>query len=240
MDYDSMVVNVNGSPFQFTFPSGGSVLECGASATTTWNVGGRSVAPNVGIDFSSNDGQNFSPLVGSTPNDGSHPVTVPQILTTLGRMKLVPSTDCFFAASQTFSITDTLAPSLVPPADIVQECASASGSMVALGSPTVGDQCDASSLVVNNNAPNPPVFPLGTTVVQWTATDGSGNQANANQMVTIEDTTPPSIGSVTATPSTLWPPNHKLRPVTVAVSVSGHLRCGPGLQDHLGEQQRAG
>jgi hypothetical protein len=35
-----------------------------------------------------------------------------------------------------------------------------------------------------------------------------------------EDTTPPTISSITASPSVLWPPNHKMVPVTVPVAAS--------------------
>jgi hypothetical protein len=36
----------------------------------------------------------------------------------------------------------------------------------------------------------------------------------------ILDTTPPVISSVSASPNVLWPPNHKMAPVAVAVSAS--------------------
>jgi len=37
--------------------------------------------------------------------------------------------------------------------------------------------------------------------------------------VTVEDTTPPEIQAAMAAPNVLWPPNHKMKPVTVSVSV---------------------
>ena len=45
--------------------------------------------------------------------------------------------------------------------------------------------------VVADDAPN--LFPLGDTVVTFTATDASGNQATAQATVTIIDTTPPLV-----------------------------------------------
>jgi len=39
------------------------------------------------------------------------------------------------------------------------------------------------------------------------------------------DTTPPDISTVSATPDSLWPPDHKMVPVTVAVSVTD--ACDP-------------
>jgi gliding motility-associated-like protein len=44
---------------------------------------------------------------------------------------------------------------------------------------------------VTNNAPT--TFPLGTTTVTWTVTDGSGHTATATQTVTVVDNTNPTI-----------------------------------------------
>ena len=133
VDFDSMAVTVSGDPFGFVFPASGSSLECGGPATVQWTVGGGSVAPNVAIQFSTDDGQTFSPLVATTANDGSHAITTPQVLITQGRMRLVPSAQCFFAVSPRFSIVDTLNPSITAPADIVKECTSPAGTPVILG-----------------------------------------------------------------------------------------------------------
>ncbi|MBT3474110.1 MAG: HYR domain-containing protein, partial [Thaumarchaeota archaeon] len=44
---------------------------------------------------------------------------------------------------------------------------------------------------ITNDAPT--VFPLGETIVTWTATDSSGNSASATQTITVVDTTAPVI-----------------------------------------------
>ena len=227
VDFDSNVVTVSGDPFGFIFPATGSSLECGGSSTVQWTVGGGSIAPNVALQISTDDGQNFSPLVASTPNDGSHAVTTPQTLTAQGRMRLVPSAQCFFAVSQKFSIADTLNPSITAQADVVQECTSPGGTPVTLGVATATNQCDSTPAITNNA---PPLFPLGMTTVQWTTTDDSGHHGTDSQLVTIQDTTPPVISSVTATPNSLWPPNHKMVPVSVAVSVADVCDATPSCE----------
>ncbi len=54
-------------------------------------------------------------------------------------------------------------------------------SNVNLGQPTVSDNCGVPN--VANNAPA--VYPRGTTIVTWTATDGAGNQSTCQQTVTV-------------------------------------------------------
>ena len=90
----------------------------------------------------------------------------------------MPSAQCFFAVSPRFSIVDTLNPSITAPADIVQECTSPAGTPVILGAATANDQCDSTPTITNNA---PPLFPLGMTAVQWTATDDSGHQGSDSQ-----------------------------------------------------------
>ncbi|HEY7734863.1 MAG TPA: HYR domain-containing protein, partial [Nitrososphaera sp.] len=46
--------------------------------------------------------------------------------------------------------------------------------------------------VITNDAPSGG-FPVGTTIVTWTATDAAGNSATISQNVRIVDTTPPTI-----------------------------------------------
>jgi hypothetical protein len=68
---------------------------------------------------------------------------------------------------------------------------SGTSTTVNLGTPATADNCTVASLT--NDAPG--TFPIGTTVVTWTATDGSGNTATASQMVivTLVANTKPTI-----------------------------------------------
>ncbi|HHJ13189.1 MAG TPA: hypothetical protein ENJ79_02270, partial [Gammaproteobacteria bacterium] len=90
-------------------------------------------------------------------------------------------------AIQAVTVKDTTAPDLLPPADIVIE--SSESISVSLGNATASDIFQPVS--VTNNAP--PIFPLGTTTVIWTATDANGNTTTAQQIVTV---TPPNVAPV--------------------------------------------
>ncbi|HKG78202.1 MAG TPA: hypothetical protein VKA78_02260, partial [Pyrinomonadaceae bacterium] len=60
------------------------------------------------------------------------------------------------------------------------------------------------------------LFAVGETFITYTATDASGNSTSVIQTVTVVDDTAPVISGVTASPLTLWPPNHGMVDVTVS------------------------
>ncbi|HYE73510.1 MAG TPA: HYR domain-containing protein, partial [Blastocatellia bacterium] len=71
------------------------------------------------------------------------------------------------------------------------------GQSVVLPTPTVSDAVDT-SVTVTNNAPA--TYPVGNTVVTFTATDDNGNSATATVTVTINSAGGnPSITSITPT-----------------------------------------
>jgi subtilisin-like proprotein convertase family protein len=88
-----------------------------------------------------------------------------------------------------------------------------------LGTPTGSDNCPTLTFS-RSGVPAGNLFPVGTTLVTYTATDGSGNASSASQAVTVLDTTPPVLSAATANPSMLWPPNHKWVLVTVGYTTS--------------------
>ena len=99
---------------------------------------------------------------------------------------------CTSAAGTTAAtvVNDTQAPTITCPADVtVSANAGCTAINVALGSPVTGDNCSVA--LVASNAPA--AYPLGTNVVTWTVTDGSGNTNTCTQQVIVRDTTAPTI-----------------------------------------------
>jgi hypothetical protein len=99
-------------------------------------------------------------------------------------------------ATQKVTVTENVPPTITAPPDVTvnADAGQCTASNVALGTPTTGDNCGVKS--VTNDAPA--AFPLGTTIVTWTVTDTSGNQAAATQKVTVVDSQPPTIAAPAA------------------------------------------
>jgi hypothetical protein len=112
-------------------------------------------------------------------------------------------------------VRDTTAPTLSLPAEVRGEATSAAGAVLTFTA-TATDIVDGNVPVTCNPASGS-TFPLGTTVVQCTATDTRDNIAQGSFNAIVEDTTPPEIIDISATPDVLSPPNHKMVDVVVSV-----------------------
>src|SRR5256885_11709143 len=64
------------------------------------------------------------------------------------------------------------------------------------------------------------IFPFGTNVIDVTATDGNNNTAACSTTVTVIDTNPPVITAIRAAPDVIWPPNHKMKLISVHAEVT--------------------
>jgi len=64
------------------------------------------------------------------------------------------------------------------------------------------------------------VFPLGDTIVTLVVNDGYEDSDPATATVRVQDTIPPSIVAIAALPDVLWPPNHRMTIVDVALLAS--------------------
>jgi hypothetical protein len=83
---------------------------------------------------------------------------------------------------------------------------------------------DGDPLVITQAPAGP--YPLGTTSVQLTVTDSRGASSQATATVTVVDSSGPDVSGVTASPNSLWPPNHQMVPVHVDYNTSDTCSSG--------------
>lgn len=73
------------------------------------------------------------------------------------------------------------------------------------------------------------LFPVGSTLVTLTVSDGKGGTDSTDVLVTIEDTTPPVLICFTDK-TKLWPPNHRMEEVWICVAASDACSQSENLQ----------
>jgi hypothetical protein len=128
----------------------------------------------------------------------------------------------FLPAPPVFQLDET-APEITCIADTTLTCAPSEG-VVFEYEVTAVDDCDPAP-VVTCDPPSGSLFPVGETLVTCTAVDSLGNESTCTFTVNVEAAEPPVIVSASASPSTIWPPNHKW--VDVALDVEVESECDP-------------
>lgn len=104
-------VRAESGPFVITAPNSAASFSGGSQVTVSWDVANTNAPPvnatQVKISLSTDGGNAFSTvLAGSTPNDGSEPVTLPNVSANNARIKVEAVGNIFFDISDTnFSIT---------------------------------------------------------------------------------------------------------------------------------------
>src|SRR6185437_7880388 len=91
-------------------------------------------------------------------------------------------------ATQTVLVQNTVPPKLTVPANVTFEATSLKDNSVPIGNATA---TDIQQVTITSNATK--TFPLGKSIVLWTAKDVSGNVSNGTQTIDVVDTTAPKI-----------------------------------------------
>jgi hypothetical protein len=101
-------------------------------------------------------------------------------------------------ASFTVTVNDVIDPTINnTPANITQTAdAGTCGALINFTAPTVTDNCTGATLASSHTSGS--VFPVGTTTVSYTATDGAGNTTQTSFDITITDDEKPIVLSVPA------------------------------------------
>lgn len=131
---------------------------------------------------------------------------------------------------QTITIKDNTPPTFTDPADITiykdNNC-NHNASVAVTGDVTdEADNCDNTLNAIFSDVTVPGSC-IGEEIItrNWSLTDDCGNSTSKIQVIIVKDTTRPSITNVSATPNVLWPPNHKMRDVTVNYTAADN--CSP-------------
>ncbi|HEY0408336.1 MAG TPA: Ig-like domain-containing protein [Pyrinomonadaceae bacterium] len=133
---------------------------------------------------------------------GSHTIT----------LKVTDPSGAFGEDTLVVNVVDTTDPSITAPPNVNVSTgpgATTCGAFVsnaALGNATASDGCSASVTVTRTGVPAGNVFPVGTTIVTYTADDGHGHTRSAMQTVTVTDNTAPTL-NVPADITVNAPPN---------------------------------
>ncbi len=120
------------------------------------------------------------------------------------------------------TVQDTTPPVLAV-GTIVEVEATGPLTSVDIGEATASDIFD---VTVTSNQPT--AYPVGTTTVNWTATDANNNQSSATQQVSVVDTTAPNF-TLNQHTDKLWPPNHKMVLVGVISQVGDLVDGNPNV-----------
>lgn len=114
VDYDtlSFMVSADAGPFLITAPNTALTWNGGGNESVTWHVANTASAPvncaNVTISLSTDGGNSFpTTLAATVPNDGLQVVSVPNMASTMARVKVACSDNIFFDISDSnFTIID--------------------------------------------------------------------------------------------------------------------------------------
>jgi hypothetical protein len=222
--------------FGTPFGSPQVTLEAGRNLSTTGSGSGSFFDSDPGqtwtatVDYG--DGGGPSPLT-LTPGSGGQGPT--------GRFNLnhvyqearqftvsVVVTDSAGGSSTAFlrvTVVDGTPPILSLPGNLVAEATSPDGATVTFAASAM-DGIDG-PVAVTCSRPSGSTFPLGTTHVNCSASDASGNPASGGFDVTVRDTVAPAIAAVTPSIETITPPNHKMVALTIDVRATDAADTSP-------------
>ncbi|MDX6443631.1 MAG: hypothetical protein QOH71_705 [Blastocatellia bacterium] len=137
-----------------------------------------------------------SPTVSGSRSDGQAVnAPYPQGTTTI-TWRATDTAGNYSECTSTVTVADHENPVISCPGNItVNEVPGTCAANVNPGTPTASDNC-GSPTVTGSRGDGKPVsdpYPVGTTTITWTATDGSGNHSSCTQTITVVDNAPPTI-----------------------------------------------
>jgi len=203
-------ISINGGPFTDILAAGGSFVEGGYNGSIvvtdsvltgrqawTGNSGGF-ITTTVNLPAAAN-GQNAQLRWRTAYDTGTNPTGGGMRVDTIsiyGSTRLCCGGACVLTCPANITVDNDPG-----------EC----GAIVTYPAPTYTGNCGTVTASQNSGT----FFPVGTTTVVVTGTRLDGTSDTCSFTVTVNDTESPVVSAATATPNSLWPPNHQMVPVTV-------------------------
>ena len=155
-----------------------------APATVNANTNNSCMALNVNLGTPvTSDNCSVATLVNNAPSAFN-------VGTTVVTWTVTDGSGLTATATQNVIVSDNEDPIIIAPANINANTTSAcSANGINLGTATAFDNCSVATIASNA----PASFPVGTTLVVWTATDANGNNSTATQIVVVNDVVNPTI-----------------------------------------------
>ncbi len=183
----------------FTATTAGSLVSCSASDSATFVPNQPPVAVCADVEATANasceadgniDGGSYDPD-GDALTQVQNPAGPFGLGLTAATLTVSDPSGESDTCSANVNVTDSTNPTIQPPADItVNNDTGDCGAIVVLVAPLTGDNCSVATVTRDYTGD---FFPVGTTVVTWTVTDGSGNQSFVTQNVTVVDAEAPVL-----------------------------------------------
>jgi hypothetical protein len=117
--------------------------------------------------------------------------------------------------SQVIKVNDSQAPVFEGTAPASPVNVSCTKDIPQVTTQTATDNCGTATVNYSEVKTNVQCANRYTLTRKWIATDACGNTASRTQIVNVYDNEPPTVTAISADPVVLWPPNHKMRDVTI-------------------------
>jgi hypothetical protein len=138
------------------------------------------------------------------------------------------------SAEYSFKATTCLEPGIICPYYIYEPTSPGlCGANVFYPDVVAAPNCGGEGITITQTAglSSGSFFPVGTTTNTFVLTTPAGGTASCSFDVYVYDAEPPVIENLTVDPATIWPPDHKMVPVTVDYTIWDN--CGGSVSNQL-------
>jgi len=189
--------NTNSCSFDITVEDNENPsIACPANTTANTDAGSCDAALSIALPTTS-DNCTGTVIFTNDFNNTANPSDTYPLGSTTVTFNATDASGNTASCSFDVSISDNEDPSIVCPANMTSSAdAGSCDAAVDATPPTVADNCTATPAIsndFNNTSDADDTYPLGVTVVTWTATDNAGNTADCSFTITVQDQEDPSL-----------------------------------------------